>query len=104
MGGQLVGLVLLGVRLGVVGVFAGIAQQLAVDQVGEPAFEAAHGFFVALAFGSFALVVVTPGALAADLAERHGVQGGVELAVPGPGEPVAYDIAGGDFDRSSAGV
>jgi hypothetical protein len=53
----------------------------AVYDVGEAAFQAPHGFFVALPGGSFALVVAAARAVVPDLGECHDVQGVVELAV-----------------------
>jgi len=38
----------------------------------------------------------------ADLGDRHDVQAGVQLAVPGPGQAVADDVAGRHFDGSGA--
>ena len=81
-----------------------VAEQLAVDDVGQPSFQAAQGFFVALPAGSFALVVGPAGSVVADLGDGHGVQAAVELPVSGAGEPVADDVAGGDLDRCGSGV
>jgi len=53
---------------------------------------------------AFAQIVVPAGAVVPDLGQGHGVQAAVELAVPGPGESVAHDVAGGDLDRRCAGV
>jgi hypothetical protein len=47
--------------------------QVAVDGVGQPSFQAAQGFFVALPGGAFALVVGPTGGVAADLGDRHDV-------------------------------
>ena len=57
---------------------------------------------MALAGGAFALVVAAAGTVVADLGQGHDVQGVVELAVTGAGEPVAHDVAGGHLDRRHA--
>lgn len=56
-------------------------------------------------FGEFSLVVVVAaGAWVACLTDRDDVQGGVELAVAGPGEPVTALVAAGGVDRGGAAV
>jgi hypothetical protein len=77
------------------GLLAGVAQELAVDHVRQAALQAAQGLLVALALASFAQVVVPSGTVVSELADGHGVQGTVELAVPGAGEPVAGHVSGG---------
>lgn len=79
-----------------------VAQELSVDDVGEPRFQAPQRFFVALACGSFAAVVGAPGRVVSDLGDRHDVQCVIELPVAGAGEPVAHGVAGGHFDRGGA--
>jgi hypothetical protein len=59
---------------------------------------------MALALGSFPQVVGTAGAIVLDLADGHGVQTTVELAISSPGESVADDVTGGHLDRRGAGV
>lgn len=59
---------------------------------------------MALARGSFASVVTAAGGVTGQLGDRHHVQGMVELAVPGAGEPMPYDVTGGDLDRCGAVV
>ncbi len=54
--------------------------------------------------GAFAQLVVPSRGVASDLGDGHDVQARVELAVSGPGEPVAHDITGGHLDRGGAGV
>jgi hypothetical protein len=44
------------------GLIEGVIEHLSVDDGGQPAFQAAHGFHRALAEGLFAVVVVRPGA------------------------------------------
>ena len=81
-----------------------VAEELAVDGIGEASFEAAQCFSVALAGGSLSSVVGPSGGVAGDLGDRHGVQTTVELAVSGAGEAMAGDVAGGCRDRGGAGV
>jgi hypothetical protein len=75
-----------------------IGDQVAVDDVGEVAFEAPPGFLGGLGFSEFAPVVGLPGAGVADLADRDQMQGGVELAVTASVQPMAADIAAGGLD------
>jgi hypothetical protein len=58
--------------------------ELAVDDVGQPAFQAAHGFFMAFTGAALAQVVVAASTVAADLTDRHDVQAIVQLAVSCP--------------------
>ncbi len=51
-----------------------VADELPVDDVGEPPFQAAHRFFVALARGSFPLVVGPARRVVSDLGHGHDVQ------------------------------
>jgi hypothetical protein len=66
--------------------------------------EAPQGFLGRLALGQFAPVVGLAGAGSADLDHGHHVQGVVQLAVSGPGQAVADDLAGGGLQRRGAGV
>jgi hypothetical protein len=58
------------------------------DDVGQSPFQAAEGFAFRFAGGAFAFVVGATFGVAADLGERDGVEGPVELAVPAGIEPV----------------
>ena len=69
-----------------------IGDQAAADGVRQPPFQAPQGFFGGLALGQLALVVGPPGAGPADLHYGHHGQGVMQLAVPGPGQPVADDL------------
>src|SRR3954451_8160573 len=73
------------------------------EAAGEVAFEAADGFFGALAFGAFARDVVLGLGVAAGAGDGDVVDGGVDLAVAAAFEPVAVGVAGADGDRSDAG-
>ena len=66
-----------------------VADEAAVDGVGELSFQASQGFPVAFAGGAFALVAGTSGGVVGDLGDGHDVQAAVELAVPAAGQPVA---------------
>jgi hypothetical protein len=81
-----------------------VSRIMAVDDVAEPAFQAAQGFFVALTLGASALVVGPSCGLVADLGNRHDVPGGVQLTVPGSGQSVSLDVAGGGFEGRDAAV
>ena len=69
----------------------------------EVSFEAADGFFGALAFGAFAGDVVLGFGVAAQAGDGDAVDGGVDLAVAAAVEAVAVGLAGADRDRSDAG-
>ena len=73
------------------------------DAAGEVAFEAADGFFGALAFGAFAGDVVLGLGVAAQAGDGDAVDGGVDLAVAAAIESVAVGLAGTDGDRRDAG-
>ncbi len=81
-----------------------IGDQVAVDDVGQLPFEAAAGLLGRLGLGDLALVVRLSGTGVADLADRDQVQGGVELAVATPVQPMPAQIAAGGLDRGGAGV
>ena len=81
-----------------------VADQLSVHEVGQAAFQAAHGFVVIFAFGSFPQVIGPAGGIVADLGEGHDVQAEIELAIAGAGKPVAHHLAGGHLDGGGAGV
>jgi len=80
-----------------------VSEDGAVDDVAEAPFQAAQRVLAAFPGGSFALVVGAALGIASDLRNRHDVQGVVELPVPGPGQSVAFDVAGGDLDGRDAG-
>jgi hypothetical protein len=85
-------------------VFSGSADQLSVHDVGQAAFQAAHGFVVIFAFGSFPQVVGPAGGIVADLGDGHDVEAEIELAIASAGKPVAHHLAGGHLDGGGAGV
>jgi hypothetical protein len=72
--------------------------------VGQAAFHAAEGFFVALAGRPFASLVGRARRCRRRVGDRHDEQGVVELPVPGAGEPMAHDVTRGDLDRCGAVV
>lgn len=82
----------------------GVVDELAVDGVGDASFEAAEGFFAALAFAEFALVVVVSGAVVSDLGDRGHVDGVVDAPVSCSGESVSYRVGGRHFDWCGSGV
>ena len=69
----------------------------AEDDVGEAPLKAAHGFFVGLAGGSFALVVVPARGRSLDLCHGHEMQRVVQMPVPGPRQAMPLDVTGGHF-------
>jgi hypothetical protein len=73
------------------------------DAAGEVAFEAADGFFGALAFGAFAGDVVLGLRVAAQAGDGDAMDGRVDLAVAAAIEAVAVGLAGAGGDRSHAG-
>jgi hypothetical protein len=81
-----------------------IGQQATVDGVRQSAFQAPQRFFGGLALGQLALVIGLPSTRPADLDHRHHVQGVIQLAVPGPRQPVADDLAAGGLQWGGAGV
>src|SRR5215212_9935099 len=81
-----------------------VGSQVAVDDLGELALEAAQGFGGGLMLGLLALVVGAAGAGVHGLDAGGQVQGVVEGSVAGAGESVAALIAAGDLDRGGAGV
>ena len=81
-----------------------VVEEVAVDDVGELPLEASLGFLGGLEVTELAVVVVSSWAAVAGLDDGGGVEGGVQLAVPGPVEPVAADVPAGRFDWCGAGV
>ena len=59
---------------------------------------------MAFTFGSFAQIKGPAGGVLPDLGDGHDVQTVVELAIPGSGKPVAFDVPGRHLDGGSAGV
>ena len=84
--------------------FGCVADQLSVHDVGQAAFQAAHGFVVIFAFGSFPQVVGPAGGIVADLGDGHDVEAEIELAIASAGKPVAHHLAGGHLGGGGAGV
>src|SRR5690242_19841008 len=76
-----------------------VFEEVSVDEVGEASFEGAAGFGWGLSFAEFALVVGAAWAGVAGLAERDGVQGGVELPIAGAVESVAAPFTAGGLQR-----
>jgi hypothetical protein len=74
-----------------------VVVEVAVDDLGELAFEAAEGFGGGLLFGSFALVVGAAGSGVHGLHAGGDVQGVVERSVAGSGEAVAGLLAARDL-------
>jgi hypothetical protein len=70
-----------------------VVSEVAVDDLGELALEAAQGFGGGLVLGLLACVVRAAGAGVHGLDAGGEVQGVVEGAVAGPGEPVAALVA-----------
>lgn len=76
----------------------------AVDDVGQASFEASQRFFVILPGRAFGLLVGLARGISADLGDGDDVQGVVQLSVAGPGQPMAHQVAGGNFNRCDTGV
>jgi hypothetical protein len=81
-----------------------IGAELAVDDAGELAFEAAEGFGWGLVLGERAAIVVASGSGVHRLDVGSHAQGAVEGSIAGSGEPVAFDFAAGGFDGCGAGA
>jgi hypothetical protein len=75
-----------------------VGDQVAVDDVGEVPLQASAGLLGGLGLGQLALVEGLSWAGVADLADRDQVQGGVELAVATPVQPMPADVAAGGLD------
>ena len=69
-----------------------IGDQVAVDDVGEVAFQAPAGFLRSLGLDQLASVIDLAWTGVADLADGDEMQGGVELAVAAPVQPMAAQI------------
>jgi hypothetical protein len=72
-----------------------------VDDVGESAFEDAEGFEAAVAGGSASFEHGSGAGVEAGLGSPLSGGGGVEMPVPGPGEPVPGAVGGPDRGNGS---
>jgi hypothetical protein len=81
-----------------------VSHQVPVDHVGELALERAAGLLGGLGLAQLALVVDLSWAGVADLADRDEVQGGVELPVAAPVQPMAAHITAGGFEPAVVAV
>ena len=72
-----------------------VSDEMGMNDVGEVPLQAPAGFLRGLGLGELALVVGLLGTGVADLADRDQVQGGVELAVATPVQPMPAHIATG---------
>ena len=79
-----------------------VVDHVPVDDVGQPALEAAHRLHRGLAGGLLAVVVGPTLGRVAQLDGRHDVQRPVDLAVTRPREPVANLVTGGRVERGEA--
>jgi hypothetical protein len=79
-----------------------VGQDASVDDVGEASLQRPAGLGWGLAFGELAQVVVAAETGVAGLADRDGMQGGVELAVAAGVEPVALLVAAGGVQGAVA--
>jgi hypothetical protein len=80
-----------------------VGDELVAGQVGQPPLQAAQRLFAGLAFQPLPLVVeAARGVGVADLGDRHHVQRVAGPPVPGPGQPVADLVSGGDAGRRGA--
>jgi hypothetical protein len=70
-----------------------IGEQVAVDDVGEVPLQAPAGFLGSLGLGQLASVIDLARTGVADLADGDDVQGGVELTVAAPVQPMPTDVA-----------
>src|SRR5215211_1215878 len=81
-----------------------VGQDAPVDDVGQASLERSTGLSWGLAFAQLAQVVAAAGSGIAGLADRDGVQGGVEVAVAAGVEPVALLVAAGSVQGGGGGV
>jgi hypothetical protein len=70
-----------------------IGGQVAVDDVGEVPLQAPAGFLRSLGLGQLASVIGLARTGVADLADGDDVQGGVELTVAAPVQPMPAYVA-----------
>ena len=80
----------------------GVVDEVAEDDVGEPSFQGTHRLHGGLALGLAAVEVGAARSWIPELDGGHDVQGPVDLAVPGPREPVPDLVAGGGVDECGA--
>src|ERR1051326_8726626 len=79
-----------------------VADHLPVDDVGQAAFEGAHGFHRGLALGEPAPVAGAAFGVVAELDDGHDVQDPVDAPVAAPRQAVALLVAGGGIQRGGA--
>ena len=70
----------------------GISEEVAVDDVGKPAFEGSKGFGASVAAGKSAFEEPARIRMATALGDRDAMEGAIQLPVPGAGEPVALPV------------
>jgi hypothetical protein len=75
-----------------------VSGELAIDDVGQAALEAAQGLHGSLAGGELAPVVGAAFGVVADLHDGLDVQDAIDPPVPRSGQPVAHLLAGGGVD------
>src|SRR5215468_10920527 len=80
-----------------------VVEHAVVDEVGEPAFQAAQGLVGGLPGGDFSVVAGAALGGVAQLDHGHHVQCLVDLAVPAAGEPVPDVVTGGGVNGGSTG-
>jgi hypothetical protein len=81
----------------------GVVEKLAVDGVGDVAFESRQRLFLGFALGHLEVEVGPPlGVGLADLTERGQVQGVVELTFAPPRQPMDDAACSGHFDGAAA--
>ena len=81
----------------------GVGEELAIEGVGDPTFQAPHRFEGLLALGALAPVVGPSVGVKPQLGDRGDVDDVVDPAVPGPGEPVPVVLPGGHVQGCGAG-
>ena len=79
-----------------------VGEHAGVDDVGQAAFEGAHGHHRGHAAGLARVVVGAAFGLVAELDDGHDVQDPVDPPVPGPRQPVAFLVAGGGVQGCGA--
>ena len=79
-----------------------VAGEASVDDVRQPSFQCSTRLFWSLGLGKFLPVVVAAGTGVADLVDRDHVNGGVELTIASPTEPVPRLFAAGGVDGRGA--
>jgi hypothetical protein len=79
-----------------------VGQDAPIDDIGQASLERSAGLSGGLALAELAQVVAAAGAGVAGLADRDGVQGGVELAVAAGIEPMPLLVAAGGIQGAVA--